>query len=479
MTPHLVPPHPCEATRSRFHRLLRDLRHALAGSPDEDFTHGSLPRAIALLAVPMVLEMSMESVFAVVDVFFVGRLGPDAVATVGLTESVLTLVFAVAIGLSMATTALVARRIGEKDREGAEVTAVQAIGVGIAVSLLVGIAGILGAPHILRLMGGSPEVVAGGTAYTAVVLGGSVTVVLLFLINAIFRGAGDAVIAMRSLWLANLINIVLDPCLIFGLGPFPELGLTGAAVATTVGRGSGVLFQLAVLAGGRGRISIRRDQVRFDLGVTLRLLKVSVGGILQFLIATASWVGLVRILALFGSAALAGYTIALRIVIFVILPSWGMSNAAATLVGQSLGARQPERAEKAAWLTALYNMIFLTGLGLVFLIFADPLVGIFTDNPQVRAVGASCLRIISLGYPFYAWGMVMVQAFNGAGDTNTPTVINFFCYWLFQIPLAYVLARTAGLEETGVFVAIALAESLLAVVGVLVFRRGRWKSRGV
>lgn len=460
-------------------RLVSGIRHALAGSPDEDFTRGSLPRAIALLAVPMVLEMSMESVFAVVDVFFVGRLGPDAVATVGLTEAVLTLVFAVAIGLSMATTAMVARRIGEKDREGAQVAAVQAIGIGVAVSVVVGVAGIVGAPDILRWMGGSPQVVAGGSGYTAVLLGGSATVVLLFLINGIFRGAGDAVIAMRSLWLANLINIVLDPCLIFGLGPFPELGVTGAAVATTIGRGTGVLYQLAALGSDRGRITIRRYQVRVNLAVTLRLLRISVGGILQFLIATASWVALVRILALFGSTALAGYTIALRIVIFVFLPAWGLSNAAATLVGQNLGAGRPERAEKSAWLTAIYNTVFLTGLGVVFLLFADPLVAVFTPDPAVRAVGARCLRIISLGYPFYAWGMVMVQAFNGAGDTNTPTVINFFCYWLFQIPLAYGLAHMTGLEETGVFVAVAVAESVLAVVGVLVFRRGGWKSREV
>jgi putative MATE family efflux protein len=460
-------------------RVLEGIRHSLAGAPDEDFTRGSLPRAIALLAVPMVLEMSMESVFAVVDVFFVGRLGPDAVATVGLTEAVLTLVFAVAIGLSMATTAMVARRIGEKDREGAQITAVQAIGVGIVVSVLVGIAGGIGAPHILRWMGGSSEVVTGGSAYTAVLLGGSATVVLLFLINAIFRGAGDAVIAMRSLWLANLINIVLDPCLIFGLGPFPEMGLTGAAVATTIGRGTGVLYQLAVLGSGRGRITLRPDRLRLDLEVILRLLRVSVGGILQFLIATASWVALVRILSLFGSTALAGYTIALRILVFVILPAWGLSNAAATLVGQNLGAGRPERAEKSAWLTAVYNTIFLTGLGLLFLLFADPLVGVFTGDPAVRAVGARCLRIISLGYPFYAWGMVMVQAFNGAGDTQTPTRINFFCYWTFQIPLAYGLARGTGLEETGVFVAIAVAESVLALVGVLVFRRGGWKNRVV
>lgn len=472
------PPSP-SLSGSRPQGLWSSIRHALAGSPDEDFTRGHLPRAILLLAVPMVLEMSMESVFAVVDVFFVARLGPDAVATVSLTEAVLTLVFAVAIGLSMATTALVARRIGEKDREGAETAAVQAIGVGVAVSIVVGLCGALGAPTILRWMGGSPEVVAGGSGYTAVLLGGSMTVVLLFLINAIFRGAGDAVVAMRSLWLANGINIILDPCLIFGLGPFPEMGVTGAAVATTIGRGCGVIYQLSMLAGRHGRISVHARQIRLHLQVILRLLRLSVGGILQFLFATAAWVGLMRIVAVYGSTALAGYGIAVRIVIFALLPSWGLSNAAATLVGQSLGAGDPDRAERSAWLTAIYNTVFLTGIGLVFLALADPLVGLFSPDPEVRAVGATCLRIISLGYPFYAWGMVVIQAFNGAGDTTTPSVINFICFWLLQIPLAYVLAQMTSLEETGVFIAIAVAEVTLTVVGVLMFRRGRWKTRQV
>lgn len=459
--------------------LWSSIRHALAGSPDEDFTRGRLPRAILLLAIPMMLEMSMESVFAVVDVFFVARLGPEAVATVSLTEAVLTLVFAVAIGLSMATTALVARRIGEKDREGAEIAAVQAIGVGLAVSVVVGLCGALGAPTILRWMGASPAVVAGGSGYTSVLLGGSITVVLLFLINAIFRGAGDAVVAMRSLWLANGINIVLDPCLIFGLGPFPEMGVTGAAVATTIGRGCGVIYQLAMLAGRHGRISVHGRQIRLNLQVILRLLRLSVGGILQFLFATAAWVGLVRIVAVYGSVALAGYGIAVRIIIFAILPSWGLSNAAATLVGQSLGAGDPDRAEKSAGLTAIYNTIFLTALGVIFLALADPLVGLFTPDPEVRAVGATCLRIISLGYPFYAWGMVIVQAFNGAGDTTTPSVINFVCFWLLQIPLAYALARMTTLNETGVFIAIAVSETVLTLFAVWLFRRGRWKTRQV
>lgn len=449
------------------------------GSEDEDFTSGHLGRAILLLAVPMVLEMSMESLFAVVDIFFVAKLGAEAAATVALTEAVLTLVYAVAIGLSMGTTALVARRIGEKDRPAAAVTAVQAIAVGVVLSAAVGLAGVLFAPKILALMGGSEEVVAQGTGYTAVVLGGSVTVFLLFLINAIFRGAGDAALAMRSLTLANTLNILLDPCLIFGLGPFPEMGLTGAEVATTVGRGIGVAYQVTVLVGGRGRIAIRREHLRPAWDVVGRLLKVSTGGILQFLIATSSWIGLVRILAVFGDVVLAGYAIALRIVIFTFLPAWGLSNAAATLVGQNLGAEQPERAERAAWQTALYNTLFLTTIGAGFLAFADPLVGLFTDEAPVRRVAATCLRVVSLGYPFYGCGMVIVQSFNGAGDTRTPTVINLFCYWLFQIPLAYVLARPLGLGEVGVFAAIAVAESLLTLVGVLAFRRGAWKLREV
>ncbi|MEM7480399.1 MAG: MATE family efflux transporter [Acidobacteriota bacterium] len=472
--PTISPQPPAGAVR----RSWRFLRQALAGT-EEDFTQGSLGRAIGLLAIPMVLEMSMESIFAVVDVFFVARLGADAVATVGLTESVLTLVFAIAIGLSMATTAVVARRIGEKNREQASVTAVQAILLGLAVSAAIGVTGVWAAPKILALMGATPEVIAVGTPYTTLMTGGSVTIVLLFLNNAIFRGAGDASVAMRSLWLANGINIVLDPCLIFGLGPFPELGLLGAAVATNTGRGIGVLYQFYCMFKGHGRITIAGRHLRFNPSVTLRLLKVSAGGIMQFLIATSSWIGLVRILAIFGSSALAGYTIAIRIAIFALLPSWGMGNAAATLVGQNLGAGKADRAERSVWLTSWYNMAFLGMVGIVFIFFAEAVVGIFTHDPAVLPIAADCLRVMAYGYAFYAIGMVIVQAFNGAGDTNTPTVINFFCYWLLQIPLAYGLAQMAGLEERGVFLAILVAEIVLTVTGVLVFRRGRWKNRQV
>lgn len=456
----------------------RSVSDALRGV-QQDYTQGSIGRAILLLSIPMVLEMVMESLFAVVDIFFVSKLGPDAVATVGLTESLLTLIYALAIGLSMATTAMVARRVGEKDLPGAEVAAAQAIGLGVLIAVPISLVGVLGAPALLRLLGASPSVIASGQGYTAIMFGGSSTVFLLFLINAVFRGAGDPVVAMRSLWLANLLNMALDPCFIFGWGPFPEMGVAGAAVATTIGRGTGVLYQLVALARSHGRLTIRRQNLRLDPGVMGRLLRVSGPGMFQFLIGTASWIGLVRIISLFGSAAVAGYTVAIRIVMFTILPSWGMSNAAATLVGQNLGAGRPDRSELSVWRTGLYNMLFLGAVGAFFLFFAEPVVGLFTSDPQVLRYGVDCLRLISYGYPFYAWGMVMVQAFNGAGDTWTPTWINFCCYWLFQIPLAWALARPLGMEASGVFWAIAVAESMLAVAGMLAFRRGRWKERKI
>jgi putative MATE family efflux protein len=387
----------------------------------------------------------------------------------------LTVAFAVAIGLSMSVTALVARRIGEKEPEQAARTAVQAIALGAVAALPFALAAFW-TRELMALMGAPASVIEVGWGYTAWMLGGCASIMLLFLINAVFRGAGDATVAMRSLWLANAVNIVLDPCLIFGLGPFPELGVTGAAIGTTVGRTAGVLYQLHALGSARGRLQIGRRHLRLERGVMLHLLRLSLGGIGQFLIATASWLGLVRILTPFGSAALAGYTIALRIIIVALLPSWGMSNAVATLVGQNLGARKPERAERSVWLVGLYNMAFLLGVMLLFLAWADPLIAVFTSDPAVRALGAHCLRVVSYGYAFYAWGMVLVQAFNGAGDTATPTWINLGCYWAFQIPLALALAR--GLEQgpTGVFLAITLAESLLALVGLAVFRRGRWKT---
>ena len=460
------------------HALWASLLEAVRGS-HQDYTRGSLNRAILLLAVPMVLELVLESLFGVVDVFWVGRLGANAVATVGLTESMLSLVFSVAMGLSLSTTAMVARRIGEKDPEGAAVAGVQAIALGLFVSLAIGVPCFLFAPDLLRLMGASPEIIATGSGYTRICLGGCFAVLLLFLNNAIFRGAGDAAIAMRLLWVSNIINLVLDPCLIFGWGPFPRLGVTGAALATLTGRSIGVFYQFYRLMRGTERFRILKSQIRLQFGVLGRLIRVSFTGILQFAIAHTSWIGLVRIVSIFGSAALAGYTIAIRVVVFAILPSWGMSNAAATLVGQNLGAGHPERAEKAVWRTGLYNVIFLGSLGVVFIFFAEPIVRLFTHDPAVVPLGAACLRIVSYGNLGYAYFMVMMQAFNGAGDTITPTIVNFFGFWLFEIPLAYGLAITLHMRSNGVFFSIAIAESSMAAASAILFKQGRWKKQKI
>src|SRR5437016_11252137 len=424
------------------------IREALRGS-HQDFTSGSLNRAILPISIPMILEMVLESLFAVVDVFWVGRLGADAVATVGLTESLLSLVFAIGLGLSLSTTAMVARRIGEKDPAAAAVAGVQAILLGLTVSVLVGVPCSFYAPNLLRLMGASPQIVSVGSGYARIALGGGGVIMMLFLNNAIFRGAGDAAIAMRLLWVSNIINLVLDPCLIFGWGPFPKLGVTGAALATFTGRSIGVLYQFSRLLRGSERIRILRSQIRLNLGVLWRLLRVSFTGILQFAIAHTSWIGLVRIVSIFGSAALAGYTIAIRIVIFIILPSWGLSNAAATLVGQNLGAKQPERAETSVWRTGLYNMLFLGGIGVILVFFADTVVRLFTHDPVVLPLASSALRIFSYGNIGYAYAMVMLQAFNGAGDTVTPTIVNFFAFWMLEIPLAYFLAIHTGIAPPG------------------------------
>lgn len=427
----------------------------------------------------MVVEMFMQSAFAIVDVFFVGKLGATAVAVVGMTDSLLTLVFVVAMGLSMGATAMVARRIGEKQPRQAARVAVQAIAAGTAISLPLSVLGVFYAGDLLQLLGGSREVVETGRTFTAIILGANLTVMLLFLTNAVFRGAGDAVIAMRVLSLANLINILLDPLLIFGWGPFPELGLEGAALATVLGRGIGVLYQLRVLRRGNGRIIIQRDDLGLDPALLRRLLRVSATGMLQFFVATASWIGMVRILALFGSATVAGYTIAVRIIIFVLLPSWGFGNAAATLVGQNLGAGKPERAERSVWITGTTNMFFLGVVAVLFLLFGESIVGLFSRDPRVVPVAADCLRIVSYSYVFLAFGMVTIQAFNGAGDTTTPTWINFFCYWLLQIPLAYGVGVALNWGPRGVFSAITTAQIVLAAVGVLAFRRGSWKKRTI
>jgi putative MATE family efflux protein len=458
--------------------LWKSVWEAVKGS-HQDYTSVDLNRAILLLAIPMVLEMVLESLFAVVDVFWVGHLGSNAVATVGLTESMLSLVFAVGMGLSLSTTAMVARRIGEKDPEGAAVAGVQAIILGLLTALMIGVPGGIFAPQLLRLMGASPEIVAVGSNYTRIVLGGSGVVLLLFLNNAIFRGAGDAAIAMRLLWVSNIINLILDPCLIFGLGPFHRFGVTGAAMATFTGRSIGVCYQFYRLLHGTERIRILSRQIRVNLQVLWRLFRVSLTGIAQFAIAHTSWIGLVRIVSVFGASALAGYTIAIRIVIFLILPSWGLSNAAATLVGQNLGAKHPERAEQAVWRTGFYNMVFLGGLGLVFIFFAETIIRMFTNDPAVVPEGAASLRIVSYGNIGYAYGMVMLQAFNGAGDTVTPTIVNLFGFWMLEIPLAYWLAIHMNWQSRGVYWSIVIAEASIAAMSALLFRKGKWKAQEI
>jgi putative MATE family efflux protein len=458
--------------------LWSSVREALRGS-HQDYTAGNLNRAILLLAIPMVLEMVLESLFAVVDVAWVSRLGANAIATVGLTESLLALVFSIGIGLAMSTTAMVARRIGEKDTQGAAVAGAQAIFLGLLVSFGIGLPSFIFAPQLLRLMGASPEVVATGTGYARIALGGCGAIVMLFLNNAIFRGAGDAAIAMRLLWVSNILNLILDPCLIFGLGPFPRLGVTGAALATFTGRSIGVLYQFYRLMKGTERLRIPRRLLRLNPGVLWRLIRVSLTGILQLAIANTSWIGLVRIVSIFGAAALAGYTIAIRIVIFIILPSWGLSNAAATLVGQSLGAGRPDRAEQAVWRTGLYNMLFLGLIGVVFIIAATPIVRLFTHDPAVVPLAATALRILSYGNVAYAYGMVMLQSFNGAGDTVTPTIVNFFGFWVLEIPLAWWLALHQGLHSNGVFLSIVVAQAAVAATGIILFRRGKWKGQQI
>src|ERR1700756_5735654 len=463
---------------SRATSFWGSIREALRGS-HQDFTTGSLNRAVVLLAIPMVLEMALESLFAVVDVFWVGRLGANAVATVGLTESLLSLVFAVGFGLGMSTTAMVARRIGEKDAQGAAVAGVQAIFIGLATSLVFGIPCYGYAPKLLALMGATPAIVAGGSGYARIALGGCGAIVMLFLNNAIFRGAGDAAIAMRLLWVSNIINLILDPCLIFGLGPFPHLGVTGAALATFTGRSIGLLYQFYRLMKGTERIRVMMRHLRLNLRVMATLLRVSLTGILQFAIAHVSWIGLVRIISLFGAAAVAGYTVAIRIVIFFILPSWGLSNAAATLVGQNLGARRPDRAAQAVWRTGLYNMIFLGLIGVFFIVFATPVVRLFVDDPAVVPIAARALRTFACGNVGYAYGMVMLQAFNGAGDTLTPTIVNFFGFWVLELPLAWVMAVNLHMQAEGAFLALVIAECTMAVAGIVLFRQGRWKKQQI
>ena len=442
---------------------------------DNDYTRGALGRALGLLAIPMMLEMAMESIFAVVDIAFVSRLGTDAVAAVGITEAMVTILYAIALGLGLGVTAMVSRRIGAKDREGAASVTGQAIWVGALVSVVIGVFGFVFARDLLLLMGASDNVVDVGSGYTAILLGGSGSIMYLFLLNAAFRGAGDAAVALRSLALANGINIVLDPCLIFGLGPFPEMGVPGAAVATTIGRSIGVVYQLNYLFRGRGRLQFKFRHLALVRKLIARVLIISAGGIGQFLITTASWVALMRIVAYYGSAPIAAYTIALRMIEFAILPAWGLGNAAATLVGQNLGAGLPERAERSAWLAAKYNAVFMAVVGGLMLLMAPQITALFSGDPEVLRYGTSCLRILGIGFPMYAVGMIMTQALNGASDTASPSALNFVSFWIVQIPLALWLARGFEFGPNGVFIAEVIAESLLTLLSIFVFRRGRWK----
>jgi putative MATE family efflux protein len=461
-----------------FKVIWQDVKEAISGT-ERDFTESSLGQAIFILAVPMVLEMVMESVFAVVDIFFVSKLGAGAVATVGITESAMTVVYAIGMGLSMATTALVSRRIGEKNKKQAGVVAFQAIMVGVIISLCIAVPGVLFAKEFLIIMGATESMAAEGYMFPAIMFGSNMVIMLLFIINAVFRSSGDAAISMRVMWFANIINIILDPLLIFGYGPFPEMGLAGAAVATTTGRGLAVIYQFYLLFRGNHRIRLYWNSLKIRVSVMLKLIKISGGGILQNLIATSSWILLVRIIAVSGPEALAGYTIAIRIIIFALLPAWGLSNAASTLVGQNLGAKQPERAERSVWITGYVNMIFMGILGIFLAAFPEFFIRLFISDLAVVENGTLALRIISFGFLFYALGMVLVQGFNGSGDTLTPTRINLICFWLFEIPLAYFLAIVLNMGLTGASVAIVAAESLLAMIALFLFRKGKWKLREV
>jgi len=462
------------AQKANFIRYFRLFREAVKGE-DQDYTSGSIRKAIFMLSIPMILEMVMESLFAIVDIFFVSKISVEAVATVGLTESILTIIYSIAIGISMAATAIVARRVGEKDHKRAADASFQAILIGFAISLIVGVAGIYYAPDLLSLMGASEDMIAKGSIYTRIMLGSNISIMLLFLINGIFRGAGNASIAMRSLWVSNGLNIVLDPLLIFGLGGWAGMGLEGAAWATVIGRSTGVLYQLYHLFNAKAIIKLSWENVVIRWQTIRNIIKVSSGGMGQFLIESASWIFLIRLVSEFGSDILAGYTIAIRIVVFTILPSWGMANAAATLVGQNLGASRSDRAESSVWQTSKINMIFMGVVSVLFFLVAEKLIILFNNDPVVVSQGASALRIFCLGYLFFAYGMVVSQSFNGAGDTRTPTIINLLVFWVIQIPLAYVLAIHFQLEAMGVFITIAFSHSLHALVSIFWFRKGYWK----
>jgi putative MATE family efflux protein len=462
----------------RIKRIWSLFIEAIQGTP-RDYTEGSISKAVILLGIPMVLEMLMESVFAITDIFFVGHLGPHAIATIGLTESLLTIVYTVAFGLSIGAMAMMARRVGEHDFEGASNTAVQIVALGLFVSVIIGIIGVIFAPQLLEVMGASPEIIGTGTAYMRVMFGGNAAILMLFLGNAVFRGAGDGTIAMRSLWLANGLNLILAPCFVNGYLFFPKLGVTGAAWATTLSRGIGALYSLSHLFHGPGNVKVHRRHVVLHPLLMWRVIKLSASGTFQIFISTASWVGMVRVISNFGSEAVAGYTVGIRVMLFALFPAFGLSNAAATMVGQALGAKKPDRAEKAVWLAGWYNVAFLGTMGILFLIFAPLIIHWFTDDFVVHGYGVACLRTVSCGFLFYAFGMVLTQSFNGAGDTWTPTLINFFVFWVFEIPAAYFMSTVLGMGPQGVFTAVTVSFSALAVVSAILFRRGRWKTQRV
>lgn len=445
-----------------------------------NFTEGPILPALMILAIPMILEMSMESLFAIVDTFFVAKLGAESVAVVGLTESILVLTYAVAIGLSIGATATVARRVGERDMDGAARTATHVVYLGVIVALGMGAAGVIFAPKLFHLLGAEPHVIELGTPFMRIMLGTNIVIVFLFLLNGIFRGAGDAAIALRVLIIANGLNILFCPLFIFGIGPFPELGVTGAAVATVCGRGIGMIFAVwALFIRDNGRLNVKREHWTFDPRLLWSLITLSATAVLQFLIATLSWTGLVMILSGFGTVALAGYQIGLRVIMFVLLPAVGLANAAATLVGQNLGAGKPERAERSVWTAGALNAVFLGTAGAFFVFFSGTVVGIFTQEPEVSAFARDCLRIVGYGYAFYGLGMVMESSFNGAGDTWTPTYLNFIVFWMIEIPLAYILSKHFGWGPQGVFWAITISFSMLAVSAALLFKRGKWKLKTV
>lgn len=472
-------PHPVGASvETRFQRIRRVIRQAINGE-EENFTTGSIDRAIVLLSIPMILEMAMESLFAVVDIFFVAKIGAEAVATVGLTESVLTLVYSLAIGLSAAATAMVSRRIGEGDRDAAAKAGAQVILIALVLSALIAIPGYFFAEDILSLMTSDKTVSASGHQFTRLLLTCNLPILLLWMLNGIFRGAGDAATSMRALWIANLVNIVLCPIFIFGFGPIPAMGVLGSGIATTIGRSTGVLYQLWNLFEVGKIIKLRWDMLRPRLDIILTLLRISLGSTGQYLIASASWIFMIYILGQISKEVVAGYTIAIRIVIFTIMPCWGMANAAATLVGQNLGAGSPDRAEQSAWRAGYFNMIFMAVVGVIYLLFAPAFIQIFTHDPISVDAGVMALRILAGGYVFYGWGMILAQAINGAGDTTTPTLLNFIFFWLIETPLAWLLALHMGWGQAGVYWSIVIAESLMALAAMWVFKKGKWKTTKV